>query len=499
MTAYYNEFDKGKAAWLRELIKAGLIAPGDVDERSIADVQPADLVGYTQCHFFAGIGIWSYALRLAGWPDDRPVWTGSCPCRPFSVAGKRKAFTDERHLWPEWWRLIRECRPPVIFGEQVAATIGMGWLDTVADGFTEDGYEFFPAVISASAVGAPHIRERLYFVAALPEMRAVSTCGVVLQGSERLQLLPAQDAENTKAPECAERATVRSDVSAEVSLANAADACQKESRKIQPGLRSGRSYRRNENSNHGDALRDDGGWADTGIRLRQPGEAVLEHGVSGPQGFAVGVHTAERENSVLGDECGHGYMGRERPARSTDGVGDEQGNIDARQPISPSVSHADKGRESADCEIAGATLDIFSPCSGSDPVSCRADDTPSDGQDEGPAHPTGLFFCADAEYSERWTKQQEHSRTYGRNGFGGCGEFGDGGNPEGDGREQGRPESAGQQGRPNAAEYSLLGDGSNPIGPRLESMEMMLTKIFKDAAAAIPDGTMLLGGDDVRT
>src|SRR5512147_3187208 len=101
MAAYYNEFDPFAAAWLRELIKAGHIADGDVDERSIVDVQPADLVGFTQCHFFAGIGGWSLALRLAGWPDDRPVWTGSCPCQPFSQAarGRQHRRTDEsRHL-----------------------------------------------------------------------------------------------------------------------------------------------------------------------------------------------------------------------------------------------------------------------------------------------------------------------------------------------------------------------------------------------------------------
>ena len=63
MSAYYNEFDPFAAAWLRNLIAQGLIAPGDVDERSIKDVSPDDLRGYTQCHFFAGIGGWSYAAR----------------------------------------------------------------------------------------------------------------------------------------------------------------------------------------------------------------------------------------------------------------------------------------------------------------------------------------------------------------------------------------------------------------------------------------------------
>jgi len=65
--AYYNEFDAHAAAWLRELIAAGLIAPGVVDERSICDVRAEDLDGYDQCHFFAGIGGWSHSLRLAGW------------------------------------------------------------------------------------------------------------------------------------------------------------------------------------------------------------------------------------------------------------------------------------------------------------------------------------------------------------------------------------------------------------------------------------------------
>ena len=125
---YYNEIDPKKAAWLRELIKRNVIAPGVVDERSIREVQPQDLAEYAQCHFFAGIGIWSYALRLAGWPDEGPVWTASCPCQPFSAAGRRGGTADERHLWPEFARLVRACRPVVAFGEQVASRDGLAWL-----------------------------------------------------------------------------------------------------------------------------------------------------------------------------------------------------------------------------------------------------------------------------------------------------------------------------------------------------------------------------------
>jgi DNA (cytosine-5)-methyltransferase 1 len=108
---YYNEFDPYAAQWLRNLIDAGHIARGEVDTRSIKDVRASDLTGFVQCHFFAGLGGWSHALRLARWPEDRPVWTGSCPCQPFSAAGTQKGTADDRHLWPVWFNLIRECRP----------------------------------------------------------------------------------------------------------------------------------------------------------------------------------------------------------------------------------------------------------------------------------------------------------------------------------------------------------------------------------------------------
>ncbi|MDE2097502.1 MAG: DNA cytosine methyltransferase [Patescibacteria group bacterium] len=163
MTAYYNENDPFAAQWLRNLIAAGLIAPGIVDERSIHEVTPGDLRGATQCHFFAGIGGWSHALRLAGWPDDEPVWTGSCPCQPFSVAGKQAGFADERHLWPVWYRLIRESRPGTIFGEQVDKALA--WIDLVSGNLEDQEYAFAAAIMGAHSVSAPHIRQRLYCVA----------------------------------------------------------------------------------------------------------------------------------------------------------------------------------------------------------------------------------------------------------------------------------------------------------------------------------------------
>ena len=165
MGVYYNEIDPFAAAWLRALMKANQIPDGEVDERSIAEVTADDVRGFRQCHFFAGIGGWAYALRLAGWPDDRAVWTGSCPCQPWSVAGFSTGTTDPRHLWPAWERLIAQCRPPVVFGEQVASEDGKYWCDLVCADLEALGYAFGAGVLPAACVGAPEGRHRLWFVA----------------------------------------------------------------------------------------------------------------------------------------------------------------------------------------------------------------------------------------------------------------------------------------------------------------------------------------------
>lgn len=178
--AYYNEFDPGAAAWLRELIRHGQIAEGEVDERSILDVRAEDLRDFTQCHFFAGIGGWSYALRLAGWPDDRPCWTGSPPCQPFSAAGRQLGRDDARHLAPHFVDLVRAGRPAVLFGEQVAsaevfgkAASGTGkraaappawaWIDDLSDRLEAARYAVGASDFPSAGVGAPHIRQRTFF------------------------------------------------------------------------------------------------------------------------------------------------------------------------------------------------------------------------------------------------------------------------------------------------------------------------------------------------
>jgi len=162
---YYNDNDRHACAWLRELIRDGQIPTGEVDQRSIADVRASDLAGFTQCHFFAGIGGWPLALRLAGCPEDREVWTGSCPCQPFSAAGRNVGVLDSRHLWPAFRGLIAECHPAIVFGEQVASKAGRAWLAGIRSDLEAMGYAVGAADLCAAGVGAPHIRQRLYWVA----------------------------------------------------------------------------------------------------------------------------------------------------------------------------------------------------------------------------------------------------------------------------------------------------------------------------------------------
>lgn len=170
MTAYYNEIDSYAANWLENLIAEGLIADGIVDRRSIVDVGASDLAGFRQCHFFAGIGGWSVALRLAGVPDTAPCWTASLPCQPFSIASvapetAAKGQADERHLLPDFARLVAECDPSVIFGEQVKNAINWGWLDELYESMEALGYACGSTVVPAIAIGARHERKRLYWVA----------------------------------------------------------------------------------------------------------------------------------------------------------------------------------------------------------------------------------------------------------------------------------------------------------------------------------------------
>ena len=161
----YTDIDPKCCAWTTELIARSLIPGGIVDCRSITDIEH-DLSTFTHVHFFNGIAGWALALDLAGWPRNRPVWCASLPCQSFSQAGKQNGFEDARGgLWQPFLGLVRKYQPATIFGEQVEGAVGHFWLDRVFTDLEAEGYACGAAVLGAHSVGAPHIRQRLFWVA----------------------------------------------------------------------------------------------------------------------------------------------------------------------------------------------------------------------------------------------------------------------------------------------------------------------------------------------
>jgi len=315
--AFYNENEPYAAQWLENLKREGHIAPGKVDARSIVDIKPKDLEGFRQAHFFAGLGGWSHALRLAGWPDDEEVWTGSCPCQPFSTAGRRKGFADDRHLWPEWFRLIRKCRPRVVFGEQIAGTDGLRWLDLVFADMEGAGYACWATDTCAAGVGAPHLRQRLYFVAYASgeRLRRPSV------PQSHLEQDSVQSAQRGPGPGQTDgRARVRDVVSGSFGLADSGD--QRRNR-IDSSVQSGGSHQADpETDGHS-----------TTLELAHPGREGREQvGTNGKGRSSRGGKERVEQRSVYGGHVHElGNAGCERGGRDTRAISGKEEKSDPKR------------------------------------------------------------------------------------------------------------------------------------------------------------------------
>jgi DNA (cytosine-5)-methyltransferase 1 len=104
----------------------------------------------------------------AKWNADDIILTGGFPCQPYSAAGKRLCKEDERHLWPEMLRIIREVQPKWVVGENVLGLVNWSGglvFDEVQADLESEGYEIQPYVLPAASVNAPHKRDRVWFVA----------------------------------------------------------------------------------------------------------------------------------------------------------------------------------------------------------------------------------------------------------------------------------------------------------------------------------------------
>ncbi len=96
------------------------------------------------------------------------ILTGGFPCQPYSTAGKRLGKEDDRHLWPEMLRAVREIQPPWVVGENVRGLINWSGglvFDEVQSDLENEGYDVQPFILPACAVNAPHRRDRIWFIA----------------------------------------------------------------------------------------------------------------------------------------------------------------------------------------------------------------------------------------------------------------------------------------------------------------------------------------------
>lgn len=111
--------------------------------------------------------IWSDLRTFDGqpWRGAVDIVTAGYPCQPFSVAGNRKGADDPRHLWPHVARVIRECEPAFAFLENVPGHVSLG-LESVATDLRAMGYSVQAGIFSAAQCGAPHLRKRLFILAA---------------------------------------------------------------------------------------------------------------------------------------------------------------------------------------------------------------------------------------------------------------------------------------------------------------------------------------------
>ena len=146
----------------------GLEATGEFETVAFCDYEPfcqkVLRKHWEEVPIYGDIKELTYEKLRADGIDQIDIITGGYPCQPFSVAGNKKGEQDPRHLWPEYFRLVKECRPTWVIGENVGGHIKLG-LDTVLKDLESEGYSTRTFSISAASIGANHKRERVWIVA----------------------------------------------------------------------------------------------------------------------------------------------------------------------------------------------------------------------------------------------------------------------------------------------------------------------------------------------
>ena len=178
----------------------GLEATGGFETKAFCDIEkyPRQVLQKHWPHVkqYEDIKELNYERLKADGIDSIDIITGGYPCQPFSIAGRKKGEEDPRHLWPEYFRLIKELRPTWVIGENVSGHIKLG-LDTVIQDLESEDYAVRPFSISASSIGANHQRERIWVV-------AYSECNDNFNEEQRVngeeKEIPGERGENDSSP-----------------------------------------------------------------------------------------------------------------------------------------------------------------------------------------------------------------------------------------------------------------------------------------------------------
>ena len=271
--------------------------------------------------------------------ESPDIITGGFPCQPFSVAGKQKGTSDDRHLWPEMFRIIKAFKPRFVIGENVRGIVNIQdgvVFETVCTDLESQGYEVQPFNIPAAAVGAPHQRKRIWIIASLENPRRT-----LRQGSELF---------NTNEDEVGKENANQHQRSSSSSESNVADTDTRlsDGQKKELQSRGQASISSREGENVANAISrnvEAGRERQRGVRTESEGQRTSDHVASSGETSREGENVANTENGRGQPSQSERWEGTERGSINSRGIEGERKNFSGTEDVANAKSISSDGRE----------------------------------------------------------------------------------------------------------------------------------------------------------
>ena len=271
--------------------------------------------------------------------ESPDIITGGFPCQPFSVAGKQKGTSDDRHLWPEMFRIIKAFKPRFVIGENVPGIVNIQdgvVFETVCTDLESQGYEVQPFNIPAAAVGAPHQRKRIWIIASLENPRRT-----LRQGSELF---------NKNEDEVGKENANQHQRSSSSSESNVADTDTRlsDGQKKELQSRGQASISSREGENVANAISrnvEAGRERQRGVRTESEGQRTSDHVASSGETSREGENVANTENGRGQPSQSERWEGTERGSINSRGIEGERKNFSGTEDVANAKSISSDGRE----------------------------------------------------------------------------------------------------------------------------------------------------------